>query len=109
MAAIVQPMTYISSSSNMAYYTERGRTGNGEYIWASVTRNDFRRTSGGILIRRRVPTFSFTVHRNMRGQVAGFRYEPKTRPHGPVLPGRTVTGLVRAHLAALQRGEEPPS
>jgi hypothetical protein len=105
MAQHVQPMALIRTSLNMAAYTERGRTGDGDYIWAEVTRVDYRR-SGGSAIPRRVPVFDVRVHRNMRGQVTEFRYEPKTKPPRDILAARTLTGLVRANLAALSRGED---
>lgn len=104
MARHVQPMTLIRTSSNVAAYTERGQTGDGDYYWAEVIRHDYRR-SGGIAITRRVPVFDVNVHRNMRGQVTEFRYEPKSKPARGILAARTLTGLVRAHLAALDRGE----
>ena len=94
MAQHVQPMTLAGTSQNMAFYTERGQTGTGEYIWAEVIRNDY---------RRRIPSFSVRVHRNMRGQIAGFTYEPKTKPPDGLLAARTLTGLVRAHLAQAAR------
>lgn len=104
MAQHVQPMTLIRTSSNAAAYTERGQTGDGEYYWAEVIRHDYRKLSG-TSVRRRVPVFDVSVHLNMRGQVTEFRYEPKAKPPRGILASRTLTGLVRAHLAALDRGE----
>jgi hypothetical protein len=106
MAQHVQPMSLIRTSENMAAYTERGQTGTGEYIWAEVIRNDWRRL-GNTPVRRRVPSFSVSVHRNMHGQVTEFTYEPKTRPPRGILAPRTLTGLVRAHLAALDSRQAP--
>jgi hypothetical protein len=104
MAQHVQPMTMIRTSANLASYTERGQTGTGEYIWAEVIRNDYQRL-GNTPVRRRVPAFSINVHQNMRGQITEFTYEPKARPPRGILAARTLTGLVRAHLAALARAE----
>jgi len=94
MGQHIQPMALISTSQNMASYSERGQTGNGEYVWAEVVRHDY---------RRRVPMFAVRVHQNMRGQITEFTYEPKTRPPNKLLAARTLTGLVRAHLAEKQR------
>jgi hypothetical protein len=106
MAQHVQPMSLIRTSENTAAYTERGQTGDGEYYWAEVIRHDYRRF-GGIAITRRVPVFDVSVHRNMHGQVTEFTYEPKTRPPRGILAPRTLTGLVRAHLAALDSRQAP--
>lgn len=102
MAQHVQPMTMIRASENMATYTERGQTGTGEYIWAEVIRNDYRRL-GNTPVTRRVPVFSIRVHRNMGVRIAEFTYEPKAKPPRGILAARTLTGLVRAHLSALSR------
>lgn len=104
MAQHVQPMTLIRTSDNVASYTERGQTGLGDYYWAEAIRHDYRKL-GNTPVRRRVPVFEVGVHWNMRGQVTEFTYEPKSRPPNGIIPARTLTGLVRAHLAALDRGE----
>jgi hypothetical protein len=104
MAQHVQPMALIRASENLTSYTERGQTGDGEYYWAEVIRHDYRKLSG-TSVRRRVPVFDVNVHRNMRGQVTEFRYEPKTKPPRGILAPRTLTGLVRAHLAWTAREE----
>lgn len=100
----IKPLVRNGNSSNITYYSERGARSE-PYIWASVCRNDFHWPSG-VLTRRKIPTFSFTVYRNAEGELGTFTYEPKSQPPPGALPEPTVTRLVREWLSKHYHDQE---
>lgn len=92
--APVAPLHHSGDSANIAYYVQEDPLG----IWASVLRSDHVHGSG-TAVRRSRPVFRFTLHRDGNMKFADFTYEPLTKPAPGPLSGRTVTRLIRQHLA----------
>jgi hypothetical protein len=93
----IEPMAHTGDSANLAFYAPHSKPPG--YVWAEVCRNDVMRGAPGAgLVRRPVPTFSFTVYKHGTGELARFTYEPKTRPPDGPLSCRTVTRLIRDRM-----------
>lgn len=94
----MKTLEHVGNSANLYYYGEPEVARHEGRVWCEVLRSaiDY---SGEKPKRKRVPTFHFYVYRQDEGEVANFTYEPKTKPRGALLPDRTVTRLVREHLA----------
>jgi hypothetical protein len=84
------------SSANIHFYGESPSSRH-DYLWCEVLRDTLTR-DGRDLVLRKLPVYHFTVYQHGVGEIASFKYEPKTKPNPQALRDRTVTRLVRAHL-----------
>jgi hypothetical protein len=103
----MNPMTHTGNSANVSWYAERHQ-GDQDYLYAEVLRDDLMRHHGGIITRRSIPEYHFTVKRFTRSsnwEVARWTYQPARKPRPLVLGNRTVTRLVREHLEAKEEND----
>lgn len=93
----MKPFEYTGNSANLYFYRERDAKPDEPYVWAETLYSGITKVDGEI-VAKRIPDYYVRVIRNGVGEVASFKYTPKTKPKNSRLPPRTVAKLVREHL-----------
>jgi hypothetical protein len=94
----LQPMEHTGDSANIAFYRERGAKPGTGSVWAEVLRSAIARGPDGEWIRV-APTYYVTVYREGHGEI-GETKTTRALGHGPRLPDRAVSALVRQVVAS---------